>query len=311
MAGVRALFEFGSQDYAWSEAYYWTTGQQPSNPSIAIQPAQNLAYARVPCLGNGAALQRVRLSLYPASRQVYDILPPLIPTAPAWGTQTINGYSIDALQYTASRPWVALLCLCSDLLGRTKQIYMGGIPKGLEAQETADEQGIYWDGAPGFYQRLSTFFAQLNAGSWAWLSQRLESFQPAYQSAAAPYGLVTNAAYPGMVGVQTTTPLTFTDPLHPRVRIKGLKRQNIRIPGANGLWSVGGILPPTPPATAPYTYFLLNSSLVSLTGYTGIPLVAAFFPSFINIVQSQPVATVHRKRGVSLAGVRGRLRTRA
>lgn len=310
MPGIKVTMEFGSGDFAWSESYYWLTTSTPSSPSLAAGPAASLAGARVPCLGNGASLNRIRLSLFPAARLTDDLLSPFIPTTSTWPLNIAGGYPLSTLQYTAARPWEALQLLCEDSIGRRKAVYMAGIPAGLVQQEPFDQQGIYWGGAPGFGPRLEAFQSILTSGSWGWLTQTNETFQPVYQSAGAPFGLTTNAAYPGMVGVQVTNPLVFTDPLHPRLRIKSLRRINVHLPGGNGTWSVGNILPPTPPATAPWTYFLLNSSLVQLTGYVGIGQVAAYFPSFATIAAIEAVQTTHRKRGVLLGAPRGRSRSR-
>lgn len=302
MPGIKVLLQFTSQQYSWSEAYWWLTTSTPLL-NQAQAPAIQLATLRVPLLGNGASLMRMRLSTQPANRQVIDLLPPSFPTAPNWPQFTFSGTNIGELQYAAARPFEALLLLCQAADGSTKNLYLAGIPAGLARQESADNLGIQWTDSPEFLNRLNAFIAYLSNSNWGWLTQRDEVFQ-------AVNAIVTNAAFPGTVGVQLTSQVAFSDPLHPKLRIKGFRRLNTRLQNIDGVWTVSGVLPPTAPATSPWTYFLLNSASVGVGNYANQGVAAPYQATFRIISSVQPVKTVSRKRGGSLGLPRGKLRTR-
>lgn len=292
MPGVKCTFQFSNDKYSWSEAHYWITGQTPTFQA-AIAPAEQLGVYRIPLLGNGAQLNRIRLSLFPANRQVYDILYPGAQGAPVWPADPTG------LVYSSSRSFTALLARLQDVGGSWANVFAAGVPASLAHSVAGDTTGLQWGSCPGFSTRWGQFVNFLTNGNWGWLSRRDTTF-------AQAQALVTNAAFPSMIGVQTAAAIPQVG-VGSQVLVKGFRRLNTRLQPLGGVWTVGGVLAPVAPAVN-WTYFLLNSGNVSTTNYKGMGQIGLLYQDFHIYASVWSIDITERKRGGSIGRPRGRSR---
>ena len=121
-------------------------------------------------------------------------------------------------------------------------------------------------------------------------------------------GLVTNATYPGMIGVVTAVTLSLN--VGQSVLLKGWRRNNTRLGGLSGGFVIGGVLPPVAPATN-WTYFLLNTATVSPTNFLGLGTIGPLAFQFLPYEGFEPIKAVAHKRGASYGAPRGKSSRRA
>ena len=289
-----------SDKYSWSEDHYYLPATAIRD---AVQPAVQLLYERAPCLGVGAAVKLARLSLVPANGAVQDAIPTQ-PIAPDWSGQS----GLGPAQINASRPYQALQVRFSSYFGYHRNLFLGGAPAGLFHGGIPGDSGLDFSQAGDFSQRLAGFLNFLTSGGtsspqWGWLSRT----SALYSQAVGP--LVTNAAYPGMVGVQVAAQLPLVG-VGNLVQVKGWRRTSVKS-GARltGVYRLGPILPPVAPATA-WTYFLQGTANVVPTNFFTLGMIAPYAPVSVGYLLAQSIQATERKRGATAYRPRGRSRTR-
>jgi hypothetical protein len=293
MAGVKVTLEFSCDKYSWSEAWWWITAGAATFQN-AYGPSVQLAQYRVPLLGVGCQLDRWRLSLFPANRRTFDVFYPSNGGQPSWPADPTG------IRYAASRPFTAVLLLLENPSGLQKHTFLAGCPTALSHTVPGDSTGLQFASAPDFLNRLGQFLNFVSSGSWGWLS-RADTTMNQVQ------GLVTNAAFPSMIGLVTGGPIAGLT-VGSKVLVKGFARINVKVPALGGLWTVGGVLPPVAPATQ-WTYFLLNSGAVPVNNYKGLGSVGLLLQDFQTISSGGAESVTERIRGGTLNRPRGRSRT--
>jgi hypothetical protein len=286
---------FRQDKYAWTESHYWLTSGSPALAN-AIAPAQQLASYRVPCLGNGCSLTRIRLSSYPANRETVDIDYSGAVSGPTWPADPTG------LLYSASRSFTALLGTFTGQGTGQSNYYLGGIPVSLGYTVPGDTTGVQWGSCPGFSSRAAALNSFLTDGAWGWLTRGTTVTYTVQ-------GVVTNAAVPGMIGLiwNPAAPLPAVGSV---VVVKGFRRINTRLPPLGGVWKVGQVLAGQP-AAGQTSVFLFNSGAVPPANYLSLGSAGVFNPSFNTYTFLQWVEIVSRKRGGSIGAPRGRSRIRA
>jgi hypothetical protein len=296
----------------FSESHYLIGADQLPIPSYLITP---LAAARAQCLGAGGQITGIRCSTVPASRITQDFFFDELVYAPSWPPDLIGG------TYDATIPNDAILLRLSAATFTSapdKSLYLaappsvairtrGGNPRDLGSNAN-------FNTALGRYMYLLTgnnVPNTLNAVSPTPWAYRVRDQTAEFQGLAP----VTNAGFPGMIGVPTYSQLPnvgFAQGDTHEIYITGYRRINPRIPGLSGAWTVGGITAPVPPATFPWTYYLMNSGNVSPSNFSSIGQVAPLkflYPNYGPFWSVDKAVT--RKRGESIGARRGRSRTRA
>lgn len=294
---AKVVLMFTLDKYSWSEDHYYLLGSSSGQGlQAAVQPAQQLAGTRAQLLGYDAQIERIRISGVPANQQVFDVEFPgnLVPT---WELPA------STPAYTASRAYNALLIRFQSLTGYHRNYYLGGAPAGLFHSRAGDDTGLDFSQVPSFLLRTIAFtsFLQQNA-AWGWLSRTSSPLVPALGP------LVTNAAFPGMIGIQS--PLLPGVAVGSQIQVAGWRRLSIKAgPPLTGIYKCGGVLAPVAPSTT-YTYFLFNTQYVQPSNFFTIGKVGPFVGAFQAYATSQPVEATSRKRGATLLRPRGRSRTR-
>ena len=293
---IKCTFFFDQDKYSWQEDHYLniTSGDQLE---AAILPAVQLSTLRVPCLGLGCALRAIRLSSVPANDRVYDIVQ-LDQVAPTW--PAVVGANLEY----ASRAFTAAQVRLQDALGNHRNYYLAGAPFGLFRTVPGQDAGIDLSAVPAWSSRFLSFMNYLVNGTpgWGWLTRTEGNLEQSV-------GLVTNALYPGMVGVQVPFNVAGLA-IGVQVRVKGWRRISLKA-GArlSGVYSIGGILAPNPPAVN-WTYFLLNTGTVLPTNFFTLGSIGLLELAFTAYNTYQLVQCTERKRGATAYRPRGRSRTR-
>lgn len=296
---VKVTLYLSSDKYSWSEDHYYLAS---SAFNAATLPALQLMGFRAPCLGAGASVRLARLSTVPANGFVYDAIPGA-PIAPSWPALATNFNQI----FAASRPYQALQVRISSYLGQHRNYFMGGAPAGLFHGNIPGDTGLDFSGVGDFNTRLSNYLNFLSGGSlnnpvWGWLTRTIVPYSQSL-------GLVTNAAYPGMVGITVNAGLPGAN-VGSQVQVKGWRRISVKS-GARltGVYRVGAILPPVAPATV-WTYFLLATSQVVPTNFFTLGQIAVYAPVPAGYFLTQSIQATERKRGATAYRPRGRARPR-
>lgn len=298
MPAIKVTMFFAVDKYTWTETHMWLTTSATPSLQSALGPANQLSALRVQLLGNLATMWKLRLASVPSNRQFLDIYPPFISTTPTWPADPTG------LQYSASRPFESVQELMGDGAGATKNFYIAGVPTGEIHSSAADRLGLAWATGGDFASRLAAYNTFLVNGQWGWATRR----DSVLQQVQAP--IVTNAAFPNMVGVQV--PAQIVPPPAPApflLLLKNWRRINTKSPKLGGIWQVGGVLPPVAPSTL-WTYFLFNSGLVSPTNFKAMGQAGLLFIDFRTYVTANPVQATKRGRGGSAGAPRGRVRSR-
>lgn len=293
----KVVLMFTLDKYSWSEDHYYLLGSSSGQGLQAtIAPAQQLAAARAQLLGYDAQIERIRISGVPANQQVIDVEFAGNLT-PAWEQPS------GVAAYTASRAYNALLLRLQSLQGYHRNYYLGGAPAGLFHSRAGDDTGLDFSQVPSFLLRMIAFTAFLyGTASWGWLTRTASPLVPALGP------LVTNAAFPGMIGIQS--PLLAGVVVGSQIQVAGWRRLSIKAgPPLTGIYKCGGVLAPVAPSTT-YTYFLFNTQYVQPSNFFTIGKVGPFVGSFQAYNSAQPVEATSRKRGATLLRPRGRSRTR-
>lgn len=303
---LKVTLEMACEGQTWTEShYYLPQAVLPFNdPALT-----DLTNARAALLGNNAFLTGVRVSLVPANRVVTDYFVQTQGLAGTWPPDPTG------LIYSASIPNAALLIKMNGG-GMTptpqKSLYLAGPPAATIATGVSGILDI--NPIAAFLIALGKYMFQLTGSASQLFSTtgpsqvrwgyRTRSSQNTVVAVGPP---VTNAGFPGMVGIQVFSTLPGVV-VGGQVWLSGWRRLNPRIPGLAGAWTVAGILPPTAPNQTPTTYFLANSGNVSPTNFKGIgsiaPLSFNYTPYGLGYLVEKAVT---RKRGESVGLRRGRL----
>lgn len=279
---------------SWTETHYYLAS---SDFLTAAAAAATLANARSQLLGVGATMGPLRISDVPANRNVDDVQ----------YNHGTGSWPADptGLLYAAQHPNVALLV---RLQGPTqnKLLYLGGCPNKIFNQPGGSVPGVTFDGVfnPPFFAYMGLLTNSGGSpGSSPWGFRARNS-----TGELSATSLVQNAAYPGMIGVVTQSPPTWSQ--GQEVWLTGWRRINTGLPGLSGGWVVGGILAPVPPATGPWTTFLANSGGVSTTNFRAPGQINGLNYSYVPYETYAVLKAVTRKRGGSYGAPRGRSRAR-
>jgi hypothetical protein len=287
--------------YSWTEAHYNSYTGSPGDPQSILLGA-NLANARVACLANACQITRIRISSVPANRLVWDIFPPFI----ASKGQFFLGQPLpNASNFNAMIPGgVLLVDLFSGGFGQTR-IYLGGVPSGVFTLPGIANAGYDLSGAPGFDVALATYMSYLTATTQGWGFLSAAQFEETIK-APASQGLVTNAQYPGSVGIVTQSGQLGLQPPNTQVMVRGWRRLSLRSPALGGVYRTLGqtLIAAGPPAT--WTYFLQSTGTVQPSNFYTLGNIAVYNAAFLNYNRWYVVAATTRKRGASFGRRRGR-----
>lgn len=287
--------------YAWTESHYNSYSGLPSDQT-AVNLGQSLAAARVGCLAQACAVTRVRISAVPANRVVWDLFPPFIPSK----GQFFLGLAFSGVgSYASMIPGgVLLIDLFASSIGQTR-IFLGGVPSGIFQMPGIGNAGYDLAGAPGFDVALAIYLQYLTAtgNGWGFLSAALGEEVP---NVPAVQGLVTNALYPGSVGIVTATSPLGALPPNTQVLVRGWRRLSLRSPALGGVYRTLGqtLQAAGPPPTS--TYFLSNTGTVQPANFFTQGTISLYTARFLPYLKSQVVAATTRKRGSRFGARRGR-----
>jgi hypothetical protein len=198
-----------------------------------------------------------------------------------------------------------VLCMVMEMYGATGEgtrIYLSGCPAAIFIEPGINGQGFDFSNVPGFGQQLGTYMSYLTNPTtpWGWLSRITQTYAPA----SGP--LVTNAAYPGAVGIVTQNGLLGTPAPGTQVQVKGWRRLSLRSPELTGVYKTLGptLVQAGPPQT--WTYFLAGTSNIQPNNFYTTGSIALYNPTFNQYIQWLPVLATGRKRGARFAAPRGR-----
>jgi hypothetical protein len=294
MPGVKVTMFLVQDKYSWTEDHYYITASTPTL-GIAEGPANQLASLRVQLLGYDAGLERVRLSLFPANQQVRDLL------FGAALTNTWGGGGPFAPLYAAARAYNALLVRFSSGVGFHRNAYFAACPEGIFHSRPGDDTGLDFSVIPEFLLRYVALVSYLANGSWGWLSRTQSILTQAS-------GLVTNAAFPGMLGIQVFQQIPGVV-VGSQLQVHGWRRLSIKAtPPLTGIYKCGGVLAPVAPSTT-WTYFLFNTAQIAPSNFFTNGSVGLYVPSFQTYFVAQPAEATSRKRGATALRPRGRSKT--
>lgn len=296
MPAFKMTMYFAIDKYSWTETHLVFVSGSAANPTTAAPLALQLANLRIAILGNQAQMFKIRIAQVIGSRQVFDLLPGSFPVGPVWGPDPTG------LLFNAARPFEALQIQLSDGQGNFKNTFLSGLPTSLMHSYAGDRTGMAWySAAPDLSPRVLTYTATLTNGNYGWASRR-DSVLSQVQA------LVTNATFPNMIGVVVNAQIPALQ-VGTQMLLKNWRRINVKSPKLGGVWTCGGVLPPTAPATQ-WTYFLLNSGAVSPTNFKAMGLAGPLTISTHTYVFTADVGVTQRKRGASAGAPRGRVRSR-
>jgi hypothetical protein len=294
MPGAKVTMFFVQDKYSWTEDHYYVSASGINLNSLVL-PATSLAAVRSQLLGFDAALERIRLSQFPANQQVQDVLFPAALTG-NWAVTAGN-----LALWSAARAYNALLTRLSSSGGYHRNYYLAGCPEGIFHSRLGDDTGLDFSVIPEFLTRFYALVTQLTTGSWGWLTRTQSVLVQAG-------GLVTNAAFPGMLGIQVPAALPGVVQGTP-LQVSGWRRVSIKAsPPLTGVYKCGGVLAPVAPSTM-WTYFLFNTSLIPPTNFFTLGKIGVYTPAFATYNQAQPAEATSRKRGATALRPRGRSRT--
>lgn len=295
---------FSLPGYSWTESHYNSTTDVP-NGITATSFARALAAARAQCLGTAAGITRVRISNVPANREVYDVRPPFIVAQGRYGPVLVSQFTNSL---AAICPGLVLLIRLRAGSAANTVIFMGGCPGAIFTEPGIGNQGYDLSLAPGFSDALGAYMqylVPLGAASNSWgFESSAQSLEATYVNASQ--GLVTNAQYPGCVGIVTQNPLIGSVAPGTQMKVKGWRRLSMRSPGLSGVYRTFGatLVTTGPPQT--WTYFLNNTPLVQPSNFFTIGQICEYIPSFIPYTFYNIVGATTRKRGARTAAHRGR-----
>ena len=289
---------FVSGRYSWTESHLNTATSSPAGSNTHLI-AQALAARRAACLGVGAAISRIRVSDQPANRIVYDYLPPDIAST---GFTSPSGLVPGSAVYNAEVSGLCLVVNIYDPLGRPTRVFVAGLPAGLFTEPSVANLGYNFSQVPLLQTMLDSYFGYLTGpnNGWGFATRVLGLFL----QATGP--LVTNAAYPGAVGVTLPQQLNFGTQLRPQVVAKGWRRFSTRSPGLSGVYYVQGapLFNAGPPQS--WTYFLANTGSVLPTNFFTIGGLYVYNPTITAYDSFEYDEATTRKRGSRFAAPRGR-----
>jgi hypothetical protein len=290
---IKVTMFFSAFNYSWSESHY-LLGVTAFAP--AISAASFLANYRQNLLGFNAYLVNVRLSYYPASRQVFDLNRNLFPTS---GTLQVGSDTFGA--DTTDAPFTCLLLNLSNLVAN-RNLYLAGIP---------DVDVEFTPGSPNGYLAQGNFTTPLNV-YMNYLCGGASNAQWGFrtrvpQAAQAVLGLLPQPGYQNNMGVVTAANPGVLQGAY--AFTIGFKTLNPRALNLSGGYTVQAVIPPS--SGNPNWTTVLNRTV----GVNPLNFISFGFiePLVFGITQYafwRAVKITHRKRGGSYGLPRGRSRVR-
>lgn len=297
----KITFFFSLYNSTWTETYY-----APASTSFSSLQSQAINIGLARCALNGPQVTWVatRVVLLSLPRQATFIGTQNLPTA---GTFVFLP-ATDPDQDSAPG-FTSVQVKYFGLTGHTTRRYLAGIPEGIVSTKfTSRNIGVLglWRNA------LQQFVSALNQASFAFRFTN----QAAKQNVTA---LTTSAQFPAEVGVSFGQQMIAsvagqTNYLY----LRGFRSVNTKLFGLGGVYAVDPASPGLTAAVAPFTYYLQNTSRVSVSNIakTGYGVQLAYGYDGFSLAQSPDntgftiLSVTHRKRGGSALLPRGRLRTR-
>jgi len=286
--------------YSWTESHYLLNfSALPPVGIVGPTPLDavvgSYSTLRTATLGNYAVVDSIRVSEVPANRLVADYFTTYSVSPPVWPADPTGDV------YSSDRAYSAVLVRMLGSIGN-KNWFLAGVPDSTIQTGPLNRRGISLGGSPGWLARFTAFMSFLTSGNAFGFRSRTADGQIQAQ------GLVTNAAFPAMIGVVTAVTLGLN--VGQSVLVKGWRRNNARLGPLTGGYVIGGVLPPTTPATN-WTYFLLNTAAVNPTNFLGLGTIGPLSFQFIPYEGFEPIKAVSHKRGASYGAPRGRSSRRA
>ena len=283
------IFRLGSA--TWSEAHYSGTLTDPTTPAAAAAAIQ-LAKKRVPLLGGGAFLVRLRLSRTDIPRVVVN--PSL--------AGVVTGQIPDAANYDtfdAAPPNNCAVVRVDNNAGSAANLYLGGVPQG--ALDITDTQPQYWRWNSGYVNLWNAYVAELIM-NW--------KFRTVLAQVGVPVQALLNTLLPSPAIQLNTAVVIGPNLVAPfEVTLSGFRRSNTRLPGLSGIYTVTA----SGPAVAPlpgFLYTLGETGNVEEGNFTKLGKVALFSYAYTGYANINVTKAGTRKRGGSQGAPRGRSRPR-
>jgi hypothetical protein len=297
----KITFFFSALGSTWTETYY----SAGTMYGAIVSQCTYIAMLRVGMNARGVTLTAIRLVNLNTPRISAFLTPGTFASQPAF----ISNPGTDPDQ-DAAPAFVAVQVKFFGSAGNICRRYVSGAPEGIIEGGPAAPRNI---GALGAWQNaLSAFVLGMAQNSW--------SFRFTNQAnAAACSAVLTNAQFPGEIGVQFQTQVV--QPVVGKqvyIHLKGFRKVNYRQFGLGGNYAVDPLSPGLTASVAPYIYYLQNTPQVLVANIAqrgvGVQLVYGF-DSFT--ATGGPagngysiLSANHRKRGVSALALRGRSRSK-
>lgn len=291
---ITLLFQLGRS--TWGEAHYWGAGSDPDGAQEQAA-ATKLAQLRSGLCGANCSIFAARLTSPTIFRNVTTIRfnPPL--TGFVGGQQEENLVTADVPNTSV------MVSVKTKNQGKSFRTYLAGCID--EAIETNPDFPANIVPDPNFTAPFNKFSAYLlGQGAWGTVVKT----NPQQQMVAPP--VVTNAQYPGLVGVTLPAPLVTGGnalAVGDHLQIRNFRRKNLSSPDLNGKWQIGAVLAG---AGTVVTYFLNGSNGVDPTNFWKYGVAQTIVGVYDPYIIYDWDRVVSRRRGGSIEQPRGKSRTR-
>ncbi len=298
----KITFFFQSAGSTWTETYY--ASGSTSFPTLQSQ-CNSIAGARTALNARGTVLVAIRIVSLNNPRASQFLTPGTFPAQPGFVFLPATDPDQDA-----APAFVAVQVKFFGAAGNVARRYLSGAPEGIVEGGPAGARSL---GSLGLWQNAMTAFVlALNNAGW--------SFRFTNQAGVTPCtSVLTNAQFPGEVGVQFQTQVVVSVPGKlPYIHLKGFRKVNYRQFGLGGNYVVDQASPGLTASVPPYIYYLQNTPNVSvaniatrgvgvqlLYGFDGFSATAGPAGTGYSVLSAN-----HRKRGVSALALRGRSRSK-
>lgn len=288
------IFQIGRQ--VWGENHYWGAGVDPDGAAETAAAVQ-LAQARAQLMGLNCFLIGVRLTSPTVKRNVTTLRfnPPL---ESSFTNEAENEGTLSADIGNTS----VMVVVKTVAQGKQFRVYMAGCIDGAIQTDPSFPDNIVPN--PNFIGAFNNWRSFITAAQ-AWGT--VVKTNP--QSAAVGQ-VVTNAQFPGLVGVQLPVPLVVGGgglAVGDHLQLRGFRRTNLASPDLNGIWQIAGVVTGAGTIT---TYYLMGSQGVDPLNFWKIGLAQTVLGVFDAYKTLQIEGARTRKRGESIEARRGRSRTR-
>lgn len=293
---MKMIVQFLLGRQTWGEAHYWGNGANPDG--VAEQKAAvQLAKARAKLMGFNCFITGVKLVSPTQKRNVTLIRfnPPLDSTFTPEGPQE-NELSADIGN-------TSIMCVVKTAnQGRQFRVYLAGcIDRAIQTDPDFPDNIVPDPNLIGPFNAWQNF---ITAGAaWGTIVKTNPQSLPVLQ-------VVTNAQFPGLVGVMLASPLAVgVNPLAigDHFQLRGFKRNNEAAPDLNGTWQIGATLAG---AGTVISYFLNSSQGIDPSNFWKIGVAQTILGVYDPYLSIDIEGARTRKRGESIEARRGRSRTR-